>query len=205
MRGFRSWEKKWWNACTSARIQRRLELVPWRKNTEKKITKFGVFQQKIYCSKTKESWINKTQDHSDHRLCQGMLAILYPEVDEGERRILSRIILKKKLLSLCSLSVPPTSAVVVPLSTVSQLSKAAPMPKTSVPSLTQSLTVSSSISDASFKFSQRHSSSTFQWQLHCKYSKPPWAIINRPSQLFASGMSDRWDFASTTHLDSYCD
>ena len=100
MRGFRSWEKKWWNACTSARIQRRLELVPWRKNTEKKITKFGVFQQKIYCSKTKESWINKTQDHSDHRLCQGMLAILYPEVDEGERRILSRIIWNRKSAEL---------------------------------------------------------------------------------------------------------
>ena len=50
--------------------------------------------------------------------------------------------------------------------------------------------VPSSISDASVTFSQPPGSSTFQ-QLHCKYPKLFWAAINKPSQLFTSGMSDR--------------
>ena len=51
--------------------------------------------------------------------------------------------------------------------------------------------VPSFISDASVTFCQRPSSSTFQ-QLHCKYLKLIWAAIKKPSQLFTSGMSDRY-------------
>ena len=90
---------------------------------------------------------------------------------------------KHRRVRVNSLSVPPTSAVVVLPSNASPLSSAAAVP---LPTHQTSFF----ISDTSVTFSQRSSSSTFQ-QLHCKYPKLLWAEINKPCQLFTSGISDR--------------